>query len=102
MTDSSFSVSGLPAGEYGTSVSVMGGDAGDQEMYLYVKINGEAVMKKDTSVTSWNRWDTAEISGIQVAEGDLVTVGIYVRCGGAGAWGKIDDFRLNSAGDYVS
>ena len=89
----------LPAGAYTASVSVMGGDAGDQEMYLYVKINGETLMKKDTSVTSWNRWDTAEISGIQVADGDLVTVGIYVRCDGAGAWGKIDDFRLNSAGD---
>ena len=92
-------VSGLPAGGYTASVSVMGGDAGGQEIYLYVKINGEPVMKKTAAISSWNRWDTAEISGIQAAEGDLVTVGIYVRCDGAGAWGKIDDFRLNSAGD---
>ena len=91
-------VTGLPAGEYVSSVSVMGGDAGEQEIYSYVKINGEIVYRQETSVSSWNKWETAEIKGIRVQEGDTVTVGIYVKCDGAGAWGKIDDFRLNSSG----
>ena len=36
-----------------------------------------------------------------VGEGDDVTVGIYVRCKGAGngAWGKIDDGMLNSVAE---
>ena len=90
-------IAGLPAGEYTSAVSVMGGDAGDQEIYSYVKVNGQLAYRQDTGITGWNKWDTARIGGIQVGAGDLVTVGIYVRCDGAGAWGKIDDFRLNSA-----
>ena len=85
----------LPAGVYTYAISVMGGDGGDTEIYSYVKINGEIVARQDTSITSWNNWDTPVIEGITVAEGDQVTVGLYVRCSGAGAWGKVDDALLN-------
>ncbi len=44
----------------------------------------------------YNSWDSPVIEVITVKEGDLVTVGVYVKCLGAGAWGKIDDARLNS------
>lgn len=85
----------LPAGVYTYAISVMGGDGGDTEIYSYVKINGEIVARQDTSITSWNNWDTPVIEGITVAEGDQVTIGLYVRCSGAGAWGKVDDALLN-------
>lgn len=84
----------VPAGVYDYAIAVQGGDAGDQTVYSYVKINGETVATADAVITSWNKWDTPVINGISVAEGDTVTVGIYVRCAGAGAWGKIDDARL--------
>ena len=31
-----------------------------------------------------------------LAEGETITVGIYVKCAGPNAWGKIDDALLNS------
>ena len=92
-------VTGLPAGKYAFRISVMGGDAGEQDIYSYVKINGELRHTEKTQVTSWNAWFTPEISGIEVSAGDVVTVGISVRCDGAGAWGKIDDAQLVSMGD---
>ncbi len=92
-------IEGLPEGTYTYTISVMGGDAGDQEIYSYVRINGEIVAIQPTAITSWNNWFTPVISGIRVAEGDQVTVGLHVRCAGAGAWGKIDDALLNSEGE---
>ena len=89
-------VSGLSAGDYKFSISIMGGDAGDTNIYAYVKINGEIVATAPMTVTEYNVWDTGLITGISCQEGDTVTVGIYVRCAGAGAWGKIDDAMLNS------
>ncbi len=90
---------GLPDGCYSYRISVMGGDAGDQEIFSYVKINGEIVAKQASKITSWNNWDTPEIKDIEVNAGDTVTVGLHVRCDGAGAWGKIDDVTLNSSID---
>ena len=92
------SVENLKAGEYKYTISIMGGDGGNTEIYSYVKINGEVVKTADLQITVYNEWHTATITGINVAEGDVVTVGIYVKCSGAGAgaWGKIDDAMLNS------
>ena len=52
------------------------------------------------TVTVWDSWDTARIPGIRVQEGQSVTVGIFVKCQGAGngAWGKIDAAMLNAEG----
>ena len=88
----------LPAGRFRFTVSVMGGDAGDQEIYAYVKIDGEIAAKAPMKITSYNNWDTASVGPFDHPEGSRVTVGVYVRCGGAGsgAWGKIDDAMLNS------
>ena len=89
-------VSDLPAGEYDYSISIMGGDGGATEIYAYVKINGEVAATAPTQITVYNEWHTASIQGIEYAEGDVITVGIYVKCAGPNAWGKIDDAMLNS------
>lgn len=91
-------VQDLPAGTYRYELSIMGGDGGDVDIYTYAKVNGRQVATADSTITSYNVWDTPVIEGIQVAQGDSVTVGISVKCTGAGngAWGKIDDARLNS------
>ena len=91
-------VTGLSAGTYKFSISIMGGDAGQTEIYAYVKINGETVKTAPMTITTYGNWDTGLIDGIAVSEGDVVTVGIFVKCQGSGngAWGKIDDAMLNS------
>lgn len=90
-------VTQLPAGEYRFEASIMGGDGGTIDIYSYVKINGEIVATQPSKISSYNVWDTPVIEGIQVAEGDTVAVGMYVKCSGSGngAWGKIDDAKLN-------
>ena len=90
----------LPAGRYRFSVSIMGGDAGEQEIYAYVKRDGELVGTAPMTITSYANWDTGAVDGVDCAEGQTLTVGVYVRCSGAGngAWGKIDGAALNTAG----
>lgn len=92
------SVSGLKAGKYKYKISTMGGDCGDYEAYAYVKINGETVATVDAGFTVYDEWHTTEFVNFEINEGDVVTVGIYVKCQGtsSGAWGKIDDALLNS------
>ena len=91
-------VAELPAGTYKYTISIMGGDSGESEIYAYVKINGEIVQTAPMTITTYGNWDTVTIRGIQYQEGDSITVGIYVKCAGDGngAWGKIDDAMLNS------
>ena len=90
-------VTGLEAGVYKFSLSIMGGDAGEHQVYAYAKINGETVMTQPMAITTYGNWDTGILRGIECREGDVLTVGIYVKCAGAGngAWGKIDDAMLN-------
>ena len=89
-------VSGLKSGKYNYSVSIMGGDGGETDIYAYVKINGETVYTAPTVITVYNEWHTATIEAIEYIEGDELTVGVYVKCAGPNAWGKIDDALLNS------
>lgn len=89
-------VDNLPAGTYRFSIALMGGDGGKTDIYSYVKVNGETKYTQPGAITVYNSWDIPVIEGITVNEGDRVTVGIYVNCPGAGAWGKIDDAKLNS------
>jgi len=49
-----------------------------------------------TEISVYNEWHTAKISNIEYSEGDAITIGIYVKCAGPNAWGKIDDALLNS------
>ena len=88
-------VADLKTNTYNYSISIMGGDGGETEIYAYVKINGEIVHRADTTITVYNEWHTAAINNIEYTEGDTITVGIYVKCAGPNAWGKIDDAALN-------
>ena len=86
----------LKDGAYRYEISIMGGDGGTTEIYAYVKINGQIVATADTTITVYDKWHTAVIDSIQVSSGDSVVVGLYVKCAGPNAWGKIDDAKLNS------
>jgi len=88
-------VKNIIGGKYNYSISIMGGDGGETEIYAYVKINGEIVYKASTEITVYNEWHTATINGIDYSDGDTMIVGIYVKCSGPNAWGKIDDATLN-------
>ena len=88
----------MATGSYQYSISIMGGDAGETDIYAYVLVDGQEQGRAPLSIKGYGNWDTAVITGINVAEGQTVTVGISVKCQGegAGAWGKIDDAKLNS------
>ncbi len=89
----------LPSGSYRYAISIMGGDGGETKIYAYVKINGETVATADTEISVYDRWHTATIENIPYTEGDSIAVGIYVKCAGPNAWGKIDDAMLNLVTD---
>lgn len=89
-------VESLKAGEYNYSISIMGGDGGETEIYAYAKINGEIVYTAPTQITVYDEWHTATVEKIKVSDGDVLTVGLYIKCSGPNAWGKIDDALLNS------
>lgn len=89
----------LPEGAFRFAVSIMGGDCGDTDIYAYAKVDGEIVSRsKPVPITGFNDWHAAQVPAFSHPAGTEVTVGLYVRCGGAGsgAWGKIDDAMLNS------
>ena len=92
-------VTGLPEGKFRFSASIMGGDCGATDIYAYVKVNGETVVRSEQmAITGYAQWDMKSTPVFTCAAGDEVTVGIYVKCAGSGngAWGKIDDAMLNS------
>lgn len=89
-------VENLPAGKYNYTISIMGGDCGTTDIYSYVKINGQIVYTAPLEVTVYKEWHTAVIENIEYNEGDVIVVGIYFKCSGPNAWGKIDDALLNS------
>ena len=91
-------VQNLTSGTYKFSISIMGGDCGETDIYAYVKINGQIAGTAPLSIGGYGNWDTSTVSGISYTEGNEITVGIYVKCQGSGngAWGKIDDAMLNS------
>lgn len=93
-------VKDLEAGKYSFSISIMGGDSGESDIYAYVKANDQLSEKAPIKITSYNSWDTGKISFEYNGTDDL-KVGIYVKCAGEGngAWGKIDDGLLNRTGD---
>ena len=85
-------------GTYKFAISIMGGDCGETDIYAYAKVDGEIVATAPMTITTYGSWDTGVVPGIQLQEGQTLTVGIYVRCSQAGAWGKIDDAFLTVDG----
>ena len=84
----------LEPGAYRYTVYIMGGDCGEAEVYAYVKLDGEIVERAPMEITVWNEWHPGSVE-FDCAEGQEVTVGIYVKAPAAGAWGKIDDASLS-------
>jgi len=91
-------LSDLPEGKYALTASIMGGDAGKTDIYCYVRMGDEIVASAPMTITFYGNWCTAKTNAIEYHGGDTITVGVYVKCEGAGngAWGKIDDLMLNS------
>ncbi len=91
-------VKDLPAGTYSFTISIMGGDGGETEIFCYALVDGVEAGRTPMKITSYGNWDTQTVRGIEVKEGQTVTIGVSVKCAGAGngAWGKIDDAVLNS------
>ena len=93
-------VTDLPEGRFRFSVSLMGGDCGETDIYAYVLVDGQgAVRSEQIPVTGWKNWNEGTVPAFDHPAGSEVTVGIYVRCRGTGngAWGKIDDAFLTPA-----
>ena len=92
-------VAGLPEGRFKFTVSVMGGDCGETEIYAYVRANGEEIARSELiPITGYGDWHAGVVPAFEVPAGGEITVGLYVKCAGEGngAWGKIDDAMLNS------
>ena len=85
---------GLEPGTYDFCIYIMGGDCGEAEVYAYAKLDGETVATAPMEITVWNEWHAGEITGIEYAEGQTLTVGVYVKAPAPGAWGKLDDASL--------
>jgi arabinogalactan endo-1,4-beta-galactosidase len=91
-------VTDLPEGKFRFAASIMGGDAGEHEVYAYVKADGEIVATAPMTITGYGSWCEGVTPVFEHSAGTEVTVGVFVKCQGAGngAWGKIDDAKLNS------
>ncbi|MCE5342046.1 MAG: glycosyl hydrolase 53 family protein [Eubacteriales bacterium] len=87
------SVTGLVPGNYDFSLYLQGGDAKEQDMYIYVIIDGETYATAPMSVTKWQEWQHPTIANISVLNGEII-VGAYVKASGSGPWGKLDDWML--------
>lgn len=80
-------------GSYGATASIQGGDVGNAEIYLYVIVNGKETRSESVTLNGWLNWQEPVISGIALSEGDIITVGMAVKCEGGG-WGTMDDITL--------
>ena len=86
-------VSGLEEGSYKLTGHIQGEAAGDENasVYFYAVIDGEEI-RADASLDGYVNWYTAELSGLNVTDGEI-TVGVSVTTA-PGGWGTIDDITL--------
>jgi len=84
-------VENLAPGLYNFSLFIQGGDAAEQEIYIYAIADGETY-RVDTNIDGWRNFRNPIIRDIPVRSG-AITVGAYVKCS-PGAWGTLDDFLL--------
>ena len=86
-------VSGLDEGSYKLTGHIQGDTAGDENasVYFYAIVDGEEI-KADASLNGYVNWYTAELSGLNVANGEI-TIGVSVTIA-PGGWGTIDDITL--------
>ena len=86
-------ISGLEAGSYKLTGHVQGEAAGDENasVYFYAIVGGDTVTV-DASLDGYVNWYTAELSGLNVTDGNI-TIGVSVTTA-PGGWGTIDDITL--------
>lgn len=84
-------ITNLQPGKYNFSLFIQGGDAKDQEIYIYAEADGKTY-RVDTDIDGWRNFRNPIIREIVVKSG-TVTVGAYVKAN-PGAWGTLDDFLL--------
>lgn len=92
----------LAAGTY-TFGGYIQGDALGTTANAVVRVCDREGNLKDTktapcTTAGWGIWQNPEVTGITVAEGDYLEVGMEVNAV-AGGWGTIDDFYLYAASD---
>ena len=86
----------LAAGPYAATCQIQGGDVGDGAViYVYITVNGTEYASDPVELTGWVNWQTALVTGVEINEGDDVTVGVHVEAAGGG-WGTIDDVEFYS------
>ncbi|MBR6256775.1 MAG: glycosyl hydrolase 53 family protein [Lachnospiraceae bacterium] len=86
----------LSAGTFAAVANFQGGDLGSSpEIVLYVNVGGQTYTSEPATPDGWQHWQRMEIKGIEVADGDSVTVGVSVK-GAAKGWGTIDDIEFYS------
>ncbi|SDX08365.1 glycosyl hydrolase 53 family protein [Paenibacillus sp. CF384] len=85
-------VTGLTNGTYLLKAKISGG-GGDNAIHLSAQDFGAEAVQSDNIVnTGWQNWNDAELSSIQVTNGQ-VTIGLTVDAP-ADTWGWIDSFEL--------
>ena len=91
-------LSDLPGGGYEFSVSIMGGDCGEAEVFAYADVSGRRAAEAPMEITGFGSWDTGTVKIPSLSPGETLTVGIAVKAPGQGngAWGKIDSAVLNA------
>ena len=84
-------VTGLAPGTYYFQITLHGGDARTQDMYLYAIADGETYTEP-TDVDGWSNYRSPRIAAITTTDG-TITVGAHITSS-SGSWGNLDDFIL--------
>ncbi|MDE6639214.1 MAG: glycosyl hydrolase 53 family protein [Acetatifactor sp.] len=84
-------VTGLKPGTYYFQITLHGGDANTQDMFIYAVADGETYTTA-TDVNGWTSYRSPRIEAITTTDG-TITVGAHITsC--PGSWGNLDDFIL--------
>lgn len=87
-------IENLAPGNYNFSLFIQGGDAKDQEIYIYAIVD-DTTYQEPADIDGWRNFRNPVIRNIPVESG-TITVGAFVKCS-PGSWGTLDDFLLAPA-----
>ncbi|MCM1056671.1 MAG: Ig-like domain-containing protein [Firmicutes bacterium] len=85
-------ITGLEPGTYYFQITLHGGDADPQDMFIYAIADGETYTTP-TDVGSWTEYRFPRIEAITTTDG-TITVGAHI-ISAPGSWGNLDDFILS-------
>ncbi len=89
-------VTGLEPGTYYFQITLHGGDASTQDMFIYAIADGETYTAA-TDVGAWTEYRTPRIEAVTTTDG-TITVGAHI-ISSPGSWGNLDDFILAPVAD---